>query len=99
MAKCDCFHQEYGRTVCWGTREKDECSCGGRDFHPAQILRQLLRCQAHIPEGGNDGDLVINIEHRGRDQRITVTARRLSHGQFPGFVVHAFHKIVGIRGL
>lgn len=32
MAKCDCFHQEYGRTVCWGTREKDECACGGDRF-------------------------------------------------------------------
>lgn len=32
MAKCDCFHQEYGRSVCWGTREKDECSCGGDRF-------------------------------------------------------------------
>lgn len=32
MAKCDSFHQEYGRTVCWGTREKDECNCGGDRF-------------------------------------------------------------------
>lgn len=26
---CDCFHEEYGKTVCYGTREREECSCGG----------------------------------------------------------------------
>lgn len=26
---CKCYHLEYGYGVCWGTREKDPCSCGG----------------------------------------------------------------------
>ena len=26
---CDCFHKENGEDVCWGTKEKDNCSCGG----------------------------------------------------------------------
>ena len=26
---CDCWHQEYGKTVCWGTKEREECSCEG----------------------------------------------------------------------
>ena len=27
--KCDCFRNEFNKTVCYGTREKDECSCDG----------------------------------------------------------------------
>lgn len=35
---CDCFVKENGKAVCYGTREKDECSCGGNkaycNFYP-----------------------------------------------------------------
>lgn len=27
--KCDCFREQYGKTVCYGTKEIDVCSCGG----------------------------------------------------------------------
>lgn len=27
--KCTCFHEEYGKTVCYGTKEREECSCAG----------------------------------------------------------------------
>lgn len=27
--KCSCFHNEYGKTVCWGTREREQCNCNG----------------------------------------------------------------------
>ena len=27
--KCDCYHLEHGVSVCWGTKEKDLCTCGG----------------------------------------------------------------------
>lgn len=26
---CDYYHVEYGKPRCWGTKEKEECSCGG----------------------------------------------------------------------
>jgi len=26
---CDCYHIEYGIPRCWGTKEKDICSCNG----------------------------------------------------------------------
>ena len=26
---CDCFIKEFGRTVCYGTKEREECSCNG----------------------------------------------------------------------
>lgn len=26
---CDCYHIGYNGSECWGTREKDPCSCGG----------------------------------------------------------------------
>lgn len=37
IPKCDCYHDG----VCWGTREKDECNCGGNilrcNFYPEKI--------------------------------------------------------------
>ena len=27
--RCDAFHIENGRPVCWGTKEKDVCNCNG----------------------------------------------------------------------
>jgi hypothetical protein len=27
--KCSCFREQYGKTVCYGTKEIDVCSCGG----------------------------------------------------------------------
>lgn len=26
---CHCFHKEFGKSICYGTREREECSCGG----------------------------------------------------------------------
>ena len=26
---CDCYRIEFGRPVCYGTREKESCECGG----------------------------------------------------------------------
>lgn len=27
--KCDCFHIEHSTPCCWGTKEREQCSCGG----------------------------------------------------------------------
>lgn len=27
--KCYCFHEEFGKTVCYGTKEREVCSCDG----------------------------------------------------------------------
>jgi hypothetical protein len=36
--KCSCFREQYGKTVCYGTKEIDVCSCDGDkskcDFYP-----------------------------------------------------------------
>ena len=29
MEKCNCYHDENGKSECWGTRERDVCYCGG----------------------------------------------------------------------
>lgn len=38
MNKCNCYHEEYNRPECWGTKERDFCSCGGDEtkcnFYP-----------------------------------------------------------------
>ena len=38
MEKCNCYHEEYGKPECWGTKEKDVCSCKGDEtkcsFYP-----------------------------------------------------------------
>lgn len=28
-SKCDCYHTEYGKPQCWGTKERDVCKCNG----------------------------------------------------------------------
>ena len=28
-SKCQCYRTEYGNNVCYGTKEKEVCSCGG----------------------------------------------------------------------
>lgn len=27
--KCSCYHEEHGYPECWGTKERETCSCGG----------------------------------------------------------------------
>lgn len=38
MAKCDCYFQHGTRFLCYGTKETEECTCGGDtsrcDFYP-----------------------------------------------------------------
>jgi len=29
LGKCSCLHEEYGKQVCYGTKEREECSCEG----------------------------------------------------------------------
>lgn len=29
MDKCNCYQKVYGKAECWGTKEKEKCSCGG----------------------------------------------------------------------
>jgi Lar family restriction alleviation protein len=42
---CDCYHLENGRLVCWGTKEKEGCRCGGDrrkcDFYP-EVRRKAM---------------------------------------------------------
>lgn len=37
---CDCYHTEYGRPQCWGTKARSDCTCGGDerecDFYPEE---------------------------------------------------------------
>lgn len=32
MEKCNCYHTEYNKEVCYGTKEIEECSCGGDEI-------------------------------------------------------------------
>lgn len=38
LGKCSCLHEEYGKYVCYGTKEREECSCEGNtnqcNFYP-----------------------------------------------------------------
>lgn len=40
---CSCYHEENGQAYCWGTREKDHCSCGG----------DKSKCTFYSGENGN----------------------------------------------
>lgn len=43
MDICHCYHVEYGKPVCWGTKEREECSCGGDEskcnFYPNKHVK------------------------------------------------------------
>ena len=38
MNKCNCYHEIYNKAECWGTKEREECSCSGDEtkcnFYP-----------------------------------------------------------------
>ena len=43
--KCSCFREQYGKTVCYGTKEIDPCSCDGDEskcsFYPEVRARAV----------------------------------------------------------
>lgn len=45
MEKCGCYFEDYDRPECWGTKERDVCSCGGDktkcNFYP-EIKEEAL---------------------------------------------------------
>ena len=45
MAKCDCYFQHGLKFLCYGTKEMEECSCGGDkskcDFYPEKRQQKL----------------------------------------------------------
>lgn len=47
MIKCDCYHKEFGKEVCYGTKEMEECTCGGDvakcDFYPTRRVNQIVK--------------------------------------------------------
>ena len=38
--KCQCYRTEYGNNVCYGTKEKEICSCGG-DRHKCDFYEEV----------------------------------------------------------
>ena len=45
MAKCDCYHQHGLKFLCYGTKEMEECSCGGDtrkcNFYPEKRKQKM----------------------------------------------------------
>ena len=39
-SKCQCYRTEYGNNVCYGTKEKEVCSCGG-DRHKCDFYEEV----------------------------------------------------------
>lgn len=48
---CDCFHIEYGRTCCWGTKEVETCGCGG-DMRKCDFYDYIRQRANGIVENG-----------------------------------------------
>ena len=49
MEKCNCYQEKYNKPECWGTKERDVCSCGGDEtkcnFYPSKrAAAQARRC-------------------------------------------------------
>ena len=47
MDKCECYHVEYGKTECWGTKECEVCNCEGDtnkcDFYPEKKEKSMSK--------------------------------------------------------
>lgn len=47
MAKCDCYYQHGMKFLCYGTKEMEECSCGGDtskcDFYPEKRSKKTQK--------------------------------------------------------
>lgn len=45
MDKCNSYHKEFGKERCYGTKEMDECSCGGNeakcDFYSRKRIKAI----------------------------------------------------------
>ncbi len=45
MGKCDCYYQHGSKPVCYGTKEMEECSCGGDErkcnFYPEKRKQKM----------------------------------------------------------
>lgn len=45
MAKCDCYFQHGTKFLCYGTKEREECSCGGDEskcnFYPEKRKQKM----------------------------------------------------------
>ena len=45
MAKCDCYYQHGSKFLCYGTKEMEECSCGGDEskcnFYPEKRKQKM----------------------------------------------------------
>lgn len=52
MVKCDCYHKVFGKEVCYGTKEREECKCGGDaircDFYPTR--RAMAICEDRVTD-------------------------------------------------
>jgi hypothetical protein len=48
---CECFEHVYGHDVCYGTKELEECSCGG-DRRKCDFYEDI-RLKANAAEGVN----------------------------------------------
>lgn len=63
--KCDCFREQYGKTVCYGTKEIDVCSCDGDkskcDFYPEVREKANVMTNGDRIRGMTDEELAAEI--------------------------------------
>lgn len=55
MEKCNCYHEDYGKSECWGTKERDVCSCGGDEtkcnvYPKLMTTAQVIESMKHSKE-------------------------------------------------
>ena len=52
MARCTCYHQHGLKFLCYGTKEMEECSCGGDtskcNFYPEKRKQKMTTDQKKI---------------------------------------------------
>lgn len=95
MAKCDCYFQHGLKFLCYGTKEMEECSCGGDkskcDFYPEKrqqkpkAKRQIVDVQeakTFIDANWPNDPLLKQIVFNLLDKLPKVDAVEVVHGRF-----------------
>lgn len=67
MDKCNCYHEIHDITECWGTRERDLCSCGGDeakcDYYPEKRAAAQARKFTEKFNGNKEMEVIKNAIH------------------------------------
>ena len=69
MNKCSCYHEEHNRPECYGTKERESCSCCGDETKCNFYPYKREEAQKKLHENAWDKEEVWEAIHKLSDMR------------------------------